>query len=89
MLSCSKYLLCRVWHLKVREKFSWVEVGPAMEADLVDLEGLFQEDEDFQILACLWNLLEPRDRLCLLAVSWYLNTGFHRLLLLRAVQRGL
>ena len=30
-----------------------------MEGDLVDLEGLFQEDEDFQILACLWNLLEP------------------------------
>ena len=70
-------------------KIFLVEVGPAMEADLVDLEGLFQEDEDFQILACLWNLLEPRDRLCLLAVSWYLNTGFHRLLLLRAVHRGL
>ena len=60
-----------------------------MEGDLVDLEGLFQEEEDQRALTCLWNLLEPRDRLSLLAVSWYLNTGFHRLLLLLAVQKGL
>ena len=60
-----------------------------MEGDLIDLEGLFQEEEDRRALACLWNFLEPRDRLSLLAVSWYLNTGFHRLLLLLAVQQGL
>ena len=60
-----------------------------MEGDLVDLEGLFQEEEDRRALTCLWNLLEPRDRLSLLAVSRYLNTGFRRLLLLFAVQQGL
>ena len=60
-----------------------------MEGDLVDLAGLFQEEEDLRAFTCLGNLLEPRDRLSLLAVSWYLNTGFHRLLLLVAVQRGL
>ena len=61
-----------------------------MEGDLVDLEGLFQEEEDRRALTCLWNLLEaPRPFVPCLAVSWYLNTGFRRLLLLFAVQQGL
>ena len=60
--------------------------GPAMDGDLIDLEGLFQEEADVAALRALWSYLEPADRLALLAVSWYLSTGFHRLLILLAVR---
>ena len=60
--------------------------GPAMDGDLNDLEGLFQEEADVAALRALWSYLEPADRLALLAVSWYLSTGFHRLLILLAVR---
>ena len=60
--------------------------GPAMDGDLNDLEGLFQEEADVAALSALWSFLEPADRLAVLAVSWYLSTGFHRLLILLAVR---
>ena len=48
--------------------------------------GLFQEEADVAALSALWSFLEPADRLAVLAVSWYLSTGFHRLLILLAVR---
>ena len=49
-----------------------------MDGDLNDLAGLFQEEADVAALSALWSFLEPADRLAVLAVSWYLSTGFHR-----------
>ena len=46
-----------------------------MEPDLVDLEGLFQNEEDLPALRLLWRCLQPRDRVQLLAVSWHLPRG--------------
>ena len=59
-----------------------------MDADLVDLEALFQDEADVAALCALWAYLEPVDRLSLLLVSWYLRTGFARLVLLLVVRRG-
>ena len=65
----------------------FLEVGPAME-DALDLEGVCQEPEDYGAANRLWAFLEPRDRLSLLLVSWYLRTGIRRLFIWAAVHRG-
>ena len=59
-----------------------------MEPDLVDLEGLFQNEEDLPALRLLWRCLQPRDRVQLLAVSWHLRAGLDRVILLLVVRQG-
>ena len=64
-----------------------LEVGPAME-DAHDLEGLFQEPDDYPAGSRVWAYLSPEERLNLLLISWYLRTGLRRLFIWAAVHRG-
>ena len=68
-------------------KVSLLEVGPAME-DTHDLEGLFQEPDDYPAGSRVWAYLSPEERLNLLLISWYLRTGLRRLFIWAAVHRG-
>ena len=47
--------------------------------DAHDLEGLFQEPDDYPDGSRVWPFLSPEERLNLLLISWYLRTGLRRL----------